>query len=67
MSAVLELTRELLRTETINPPGNESRAADLVGARLEAAGFVVRRYPLAPGRDSVVARWAGRGSGPRCA
>lgn len=56
MSAVLELTRELLRTETINPPGNESRAADLVGARLEAAGFVVRRYPLAPGRDSVVAR-----------
>ncbi|HEY6776419.1 MAG TPA: M20 family metallopeptidase [Thermoleophilaceae bacterium] len=35
-----------------------------MGARLEAAGFVVRRYPLAPGRDSVVARWAGRGVRP---
>ena len=59
MSAVLELTRELLRTETINPPGAESRAADLVGGRLETAGFEVRRHPLAPGRDSLVARWTG--------
>ena len=59
MSAVLELTRELVRTETINPPGDESRAADIVGARLEAAGLRVRRHPLAEGRDSLVARWPG--------
>jgi succinyl-diaminopimelate desuccinylase len=63
VSAVLELTRELVRTETINPPGDESRAAELVGARLEAAGLDVERHPLAPGRDNVVARWPGRGSG----
>lgn len=59
MSAVLELTRELVRTETINPPGDESRTADIVGARLEAAGLAVERQPLAEGRDSLVARWPG--------
>jgi succinyl-diaminopimelate desuccinylase len=64
VSAVLELSRELLRTETINPPGSESRAADLVGGRLETAGFAVERQPLAPGRDSLVARWVGRRTEP---
>jgi succinyl-diaminopimelate desuccinylase len=64
VSAVLELSRELLRTETINPPGTESRAADLVGGRLETAGFAVERQPLAPGRDSLVARWVGRRTAP---
>jgi succinyl-diaminopimelate desuccinylase len=64
MSAVLDLTRELVRTETINPPGHESRAADLVGARLERAGLDVRRHPVAEGRDSLVARWPGSGRRP---
>jgi succinyl-diaminopimelate desuccinylase len=64
MSAVLDLTRELVRTETINPPGDESRAADVVGARLEEAGLEVRRHPLAQGRDSLVARWPGSGARP---
>ena len=64
MNAVLELTRELVRTETINPPGDESRAATLVGARLEDAGLEVRRQPLAQGRDSLVARWPGKGRRP---
>jgi succinyl-diaminopimelate desuccinylase len=57
---VVELTRELVRTETINPPGNEARAADLLAARLEAAGLDVARHELgAPERVSVVARWPG--------
>jgi succinyl-diaminopimelate desuccinylase len=64
MGAVLDLTRELVRTETINPPGNESRAADLVGARLEDAGLDVRRHPLAEGRDSLVAHLPGSGERP---
>jgi succinyl-diaminopimelate desuccinylase len=64
VSAVLELTKELVRTETINPPGDESRAAELLGGRLAAAGLDVERHPLAPGRDSVVARWPGRGERP---
>jgi succinyl-diaminopimelate desuccinylase len=64
MNAVLDLSRQLVRTETINPPGDESRAADLVGARLEDAGLEVRRQPLAQGRDSLVARWPGNGRRP---
>jgi succinyl-diaminopimelate desuccinylase len=59
VSDVLELTRELVRTETINPPGDESRVANIVGARLEAAGLDVRGHALARGRDSLVARWPG--------
>jgi len=57
---VVELTRELVRTDTINPPGNEARAADLLAARLEAAGLEVRRHELGgPDRASLVARWPG--------
>jgi succinyl-diaminopimelate desuccinylase len=64
VSTVLELTRELVRTETINPPGDESRVADIVGARLEGAGLEVERHPLAEGRDSLVARWRGSDGRP---
>jgi succinyl-diaminopimelate desuccinylase len=64
VSAVVELARELVRTETINPPGNESRLADLLAARLEAAGLDVERHPLAPDRDSLIARWSGTDARP---
>jgi succinyl-diaminopimelate desuccinylase len=62
---VVELTRELVRTETINPPGNEARAADLLAARLERAGLEVTAHELGgPERRSLVARWPGRGDAP---
>ena len=61
---VVELTRELVRTETINPPGDEAGAAALLGRRLEAAGLEVTAHELAPGRTSLVARTAARGDGP---
>ena len=58
MSAdVVELTRELVATRTINPPGDEATAASLVGARLEAAGFEVESHEFDAGRPSLVARW----------
>jgi succinyl-diaminopimelate desuccinylase len=63
---VVELTQELVRTETINPPGDEARAADLLAARLEAAGLEVTAHALEgdPARTSLVARWPGRGDAP---
>ena len=61
---VVELTRELVRTRTVNPPGDEAKAASLVGARLEAAGLSVDAFELAPGRTSLVARTRTRGSRP---
>ena len=59
MTDVVELTRELVATNTVNPPGHEADAAALVGARLESAGLEVRRHELEPGRESLVARWRG--------
>jgi succinyl-diaminopimelate desuccinylase len=64
-AGVVELTQELVRTETINPPGNEARAADLLAARLEAAGLDVTAHELGgPERTSLVARWRGGGDAP---
>lgn len=55
----IDLTRRLLHLNTINPPGGEGPAIDLLGALLEEAGFATRRVELAPGRPSLIARIAG--------
>src|SRR5690554_5289122 len=57
------LTRELLRFDTINPPGRESDCARYAGALLQALGFSVEYLDYEPGRTSVVAR-IGNGSKP---
>lgn len=61
MDAV-QLTRELIRFRTVNPPGDEAACARHLGGLLEAAGFRVAYHELAPGRASLVAR---RGTGER--
>jgi succinyl-diaminopimelate desuccinylase len=64
-SDVVELAQELVRTETINPPGDEARAARILAARLEAAGLDVTAHELGgPERTSLVARWPGAGDAP---
>jgi succinyl-diaminopimelate desuccinylase len=63
-SDVVELTRELVRTQTVNPPGKEARAAQLLAARLESAGLEVTAHEAAPGRTSLVAHWPGRSDAP---
>jgi succinyl-diaminopimelate desuccinylase len=61
---VVELTRELLAIDTINPPGHEARAAAIVGRRLRDAGLDVHEHGIGDGRTSIVARWPGRGDAP---
>jgi len=51
----VELTRELVRINTINPPGREEPCARYLGALLEKAGFATRYYSFADGRASLVA------------
>jgi succinyl-diaminopimelate desuccinylase len=63
MSAT-DLALELIRLDTINPPGREAAAADVLAARLEAVGLDVARHEHAPGRTSLVARWLGDGDRP---
>jgi succinyl-diaminopimelate desuccinylase len=59
----LELTRRLLRFDTVNPPGNEEACARDLGAVLEAAGLACELIAFAPGRANLVARAAGSGAG----
>jgi succinyl-diaminopimelate desuccinylase len=61
---VLELTRELLRFDTINPPGAEGLCARQVGRLLEDGGFSVTYHELPDERPSLVARIGGTSARP---
>ncbi len=53
------LAQELVRFDTVNPPGNEAACAKHIGAVLEGAGFQVSFHLLAEGRLSLIARIGG--------
>ena len=61
---VVGLLRDLLRLNTVNPPGNETAAAELLRAYLEGSGVSCELYALEPERANLVARIPGRGEGP---
>lgn len=56
---VIELSRALLRFNTVNPPGDEHACARHLGRILESNGFDVREYQYAASRTSLVARIGG--------
>lgn len=58
LSAV-ELTQELVRFDTVNPPGNETPCAEHLGALLERAGFRLAYHALGEGRANLIARIGG--------
>ena len=60
----LQLSRELLQFNTINPPGMERDCARHLGGLLEAAGFEVKYHEFADSRTSVVATIGGRQEKP---
>jgi acetylornithine deacetylase/succinyl-diaminopimelate desuccinylase-like protein len=75
MSAAAEMTlrdeatrllQELLRLDTVNPPGNETRAAELLRDYLAASGIEAELYARVPDRANLVARIRG-GDGPTLA
>ncbi|MDQ3066592.1 MAG: M20/M25/M40 family metallo-hydrolase [Actinomycetota bacterium] len=57
------LLQQLLRLNTVNPPGNETSAAELLRDYLEANGVEVELYARVPERANLVARIKG-GDGP---
>ena len=61
---VTDLLCRLIRVDTTNPPGNETAAAELLRAYLEANGVGCELYARVPERASLVARIPGRGDGP---
>lgn len=64
MSEVVELLQALIRLDTVNPPGNETQAAELLRDYLGSAGLECELYARVPERANLVARLPGRGTGP---
>jgi acetylornithine deacetylase/succinyl-diaminopimelate desuccinylase-like protein len=64
---VTELLQGLIRLDTVNPPGNETLAAELLRDYLEESGVACELYAKVPERANLVARIPGRGEGPRLA
>ena len=63
---ILEFARELIRTPSPNPPGDERAVADLVTARLRELGVAgVERLGARPERPNLVVRMRGSGEGPK--
>ncbi len=60
-SRARRLLGELVRADTSNPPGNESRAARLAEMKLKAIGVPYELSEFAPGRENIVARLKGTG------
>jgi succinyl-diaminopimelate desuccinylase len=56
----IALTRDLIRFDTINPPGNETPCAEHIGGILERAGFRIAYHPMPGGRANLIARIGGR-------
>ena len=53
--------KDLLRIPTVNPPGNERPAADLIASVLDREGIAYEIVEPKPGRASLVARLRGSG------
>ncbi|MGB9676589.1 MAG: M20/M25/M40 family metallo-hydrolase [Candidatus Bathyarchaeales archaeon] len=61
---VTDILSNLIRINTTNPPGNETKAAKYVAKILEKDGFKCELFESAPGRGSVITRLKGSGEKP---
>lgn len=57
--AALARLADYLRIDTINPPGNESRAVAFLAKIFDAEGIAYETFEATPGRGSIVARLPG--------
>ena len=62
-----ELTADLIRIDTGNPPGNEAPATHLLRTYLEAAGIECELASRMVDRPNLIARIPGTGDGPSLA
>jgi acetylornithine deacetylase/succinyl-diaminopimelate desuccinylase-like protein len=64
MADPVALLQDLLRFNTVNPPGDERKAQEHLAALLEPAGFEVDLLGRTHERPNLVARLRGTGDGP---
>jgi acetylornithine deacetylase/succinyl-diaminopimelate desuccinylase-like protein len=60
----VELLQQLIRANTVNPPGNEREVQELLAGRLGDAGFECELLGEEAERPNLVARLPGSGEGP---
>ena len=60
-----ELLQQLIRFDTVNPPGNEQAIQNFLQDKLEPAGFDCVQLAAVDGRPNLVARLPGRSDGPK--
>jgi acetylornithine deacetylase/succinyl-diaminopimelate desuccinylase-like protein len=60
----IELLQQLIRLDTVNPPGNERPAIELLQRYLSDAGFDTEVLAAEPERPNLVATLDGEGDGP---
>jgi succinyl-diaminopimelate desuccinylase len=60
---VVQLTKELVRVQSENPPGNQAPIADLVESKMEEIGLKVVRSDYRPNKPNVIGR-LGSETGP---
>jgi acetylornithine deacetylase/succinyl-diaminopimelate desuccinylase-like protein len=65
--SAVELLGRLIQTKTVNPPGNEGGAQELLRERLTDAGFECELLEAEPYRPNLVARLRGKEDGPTLA
>ena len=58
---ILEKYSSLIRIDTSNPPGNETKAADYLRSVLEREGLQTKSFALDPARSNLVTRLKGNG------
>jgi acetylornithine deacetylase/succinyl-diaminopimelate desuccinylase-like protein len=58
------LLGDLIRLDTVNPPGNEGPAQELLAETLTDAGFDCELLAAEPGRPNLLARLHGESEGP---
>jgi acetylornithine deacetylase/succinyl-diaminopimelate desuccinylase-like protein len=63
----VDVLSRYLRVDTTNPPGNETRGAEFMGAMLAKEGIPYEIVEYAPGRGNLIARLeGGRDEKPLC-
>src|SRR3954463_3290773 len=60
-----ELLQQLIRFDTVNPPGNEQALQNFLQDKLESSGFECLQLSAVDGRPNLIARLPGRSDGPR--
>jgi acetylornithine deacetylase/succinyl-diaminopimelate desuccinylase-like protein len=66
-SRATELLRDLIRFDTVNPPGNEEAVQQFMREKLRPVGFECELLAAVEGRPNLVARLPGRSDGPTLA